>query len=61
MILKEVRWQALEWTNMAQDSDNCLAVVNVILKPRLLKRECKFTSYRRNYSLLKTMLLELFS
>lgn len=60
MNLREVRWQGMEWTDMAQDTDNWLALFNEVLKLRLLQSECKFTSYRRNCSLLKTMLLELF-
>jgi hypothetical protein len=61
MDITEVRWQGMEWTDVAQGSDNWLALVNVVLKPRLLQSKSKFTLYRRNCSLLKTMLLELFS
>jgi hypothetical protein len=42
MDLIEVSWQDMEWTDVAQDSDNWLVLVNVVWKPRLLQSECKF-------------------
>ena len=43
MDLREVRWQDMEWADVAQDSDSWLAIVKVVLKPRLLQSEGKFT------------------
>jgi len=48
----------MQWSDVAQDSDFWLALVNVVLKPRWLQSECKLTVYRGNYWLWQSLLLE---